>query len=127
VLGVAATLIAPQVRFIYTLWVLCSDLVYCVLFPQILLALRDRRANRPGSYAGMLVAFAIRVSAGEPLIGLPRLLPLPQDANGLDTVPIKTIAMIAGLVVMWSVSRLTAVRCPAVPLEAAVTVGGRRD
>jgi high affinity choline transporter 7 len=127
VLGVAATLIALQVKSIYTLWVLCSDLVYCVLFPQILLALRDRRANRPGSYAGMLVAFAIRVSAGEPLIGLPRLLPLPQDANGLDTVPIKTIAMIAGLVVMWSVSRLTAVRCPAVPLEAAVTVGGRRD
>ena len=29
----------------------------------------------------MLVAFAIRVSAGEPLLGLPRLLPLPQDAS----------------------------------------------
>jgi high affinity choline transporter 7 len=121
VLGVAATLIALQVKSIYTLWVLCSDLVYCVLFPQILLALWDRRANRHGSYAGMLVAFAIRVSAGEPLLGLPRLLPLPQDASGLDTVPIKTIAMISGLVVMWCVSRLTAARCPAVPLETAVT------
>ena len=120
VLGVAATLIALQVKSIYTLWVLCSDLVYCVLFPQILLALFDRRANRWGSYAGMLVAFAIRVSAGEPLLGLPRVLPLAQDANGLDTLPIKTIAMVAGLVTMWIVSRLTAARCPTVPLEIPI-------
>lgn len=117
VIGVAATLIALQVKSIYTLWVLCSDLVYCVLLPQLLLALRDRRANRWGSYAGMLTAFALRVSAGEPLLGLPRLLPVPQDPSGLDTVPIKTIAMVSGLVVMWCVSRLTAARCPAVPLE----------
>ena len=116
VVGVAAVLIALQVKSIYTLWVLCSDLVYCVLFPQLLLALFDRRANRWGSYAGMSVAFAIRVSAGEPLLGLPRLLPLPQDAHGLDTLPIKTIAMVSGLVTMWAVSRLTAARCPAVRL-----------
>jgi high affinity choline transporter 7 len=34
VVGVAATLIALHVRSVYTLWVLCSDLVYCMLFPQ---------------------------------------------------------------------------------------------
>jgi high affinity choline transporter 7 len=118
VVGVAAVLIALQVKSIYTLWVLCSDLVYCVLFPQLVLALFDRRANRWGSYAGMSVAFAIRVSAGEPLLGLPRLLPVPQDGSGLDTWPIKTTAMVAGLAVMWVVSRLTAARCPAVPPDA---------
>jgi high affinity choline transporter 7 len=119
VAGTAATLIALRVNSIYTLWVLCSDLVYCVLFPQILLALWDPQANRWGSFAGMFVAFSIRVSAGEPLLGLPRRLLLPQDAAGLDTVPIKTTAMLAGLAAMWAVSRLTADRCPPVALAAA--------
>ena len=52
VVGTAATLMALHVRSIYTLWVLCSDLVYCILFPQLLLALKDRRANRWGSVRG---------------------------------------------------------------------------
>ncbi len=85
VAGISATLIALQVKSIYMLWVLCSDLVYCVLFPQLVLALWDVRANRWGSYAGMAVAFGLRVAAGEPFLGLPRLLPLPLDAAGLDT------------------------------------------
>jgi high affinity choline transporter 7 len=118
VAGTAATLIALQVDSIYTLWVLCSDLVYCVLFPQIVLALWDPKANRWGSFAGMAVAFSIRVAAGEPLLGLPRLLPLPRDAAGLDTVPIKTIAMLAGLTTMWALSRMTQTGCPPVALDA---------
>jgi high affinity choline transporter 7 len=65
----------------------------------------------------MGVAAALRGAAGEPLLGLPRLLPLPVDAAGLDTVPIKTVAMLAGLVTMWAVSRATQDRCPAVPLD----------
>jgi high affinity choline transporter 7 len=82
VVGVAATLIALHVRSVYTLWVLCSDLVYCMLFPQLVLALFDRRANRWGSYAGMSVAFVLRLAIGEPLLGLPRLLPIATDAAG---------------------------------------------
>jgi high affinity choline transporter 7 len=108
VAGVAATLMALHVRSIYTLWVLCSDLVYCVLFPQLVLALYDTRANRLGSYAGMLTSFAIRMAAGEPLLGLPQLFPLPADAAGLPTVPIKTIAMLAGMLAIWGVSRIPA-------------------
>ena len=116
VVGVAATLMAVHVHSIYTLWVLCSDFVYCVLFPQLLLALYDPRANRWGSYAGMVVSATIRVATGEPLLGLPRLLPLPLDASALPTVSIKTIAMLAGLASMWVVSRATARRCPPVRL-----------
>ncbi len=52
VVGTAATLMALHVQSIYTLWVLCSDLVYCILFPQLLLALKDRRANRLGLVRG---------------------------------------------------------------------------
>jgi high affinity choline transporter 7 len=120
VVGTAATLMALHVRSIYALWVLCSDLVYCILFPQLLLALNDRRANRYGSYAGMAVSFAVRIGAGEPLLGLPMLLPLPVDTSGATTIPIKTIAMLAGLATMWIVSRVTADRCSSVPLRILV-------
>ena len=68
----------------------------------------------------MAVSFAVRIGAGEPLLGLPMLLPLPVDAAGATTVPIKTIAMLAGLVTMWSVSRLTADRCAPVELRILV-------
>jgi solute carrier family 5 (high affinity choline transporter), member 7 len=127
VAGVGATLMALHVHSIYALWVLCSDLVYCVLFPQLLLVLYDRRANRWGSYAGMLVAFTIRLAAGEPLLGLPGVLPLPVDAGGVPTVPIKTIAMLAGLASRWAASRITGRRCPPIALgtPAPETAGSR--
>ena len=117
VVGVAATLMALRVRSVYALWVLCSDLVYCVLFPQLALALFDQRANRWGSYAGMAVAVVLRVGAGEPLLGLPRFWPIPAYAAGVAALPFKTLTMLAGLLTMWTVSRATAARCPAVPLS----------
>ncbi|MGH8246017.1 MAG: sodium:solute symporter family protein, partial [Gammaproteobacteria bacterium] len=45
VIGVAATLIALNVRSVYALWYLCADLVYCILFPQLTTALFFKRAN----------------------------------------------------------------------------------
>ena len=112
VVGTAATLMAMHVQSIYTLWVLCSDLVYCILFPQLLLALYDRRANRWGSYAGMAVSSAIRAGAGEPLLGLPCCCRCRWMRRSGSTIPIKSIAMLAGLASMWLVSRLSARQCP---------------
>jgi high affinity choline transporter 7 len=51
------------------------------------------------------------------MLGLPMLLPLPVDASGAITIPIKSIAMVAGLVSMWVVSRATQSACPPIPLE----------
>ncbi len=124
VVGVAATLMAIRVRSVYSFWVLCSDLVYCILFPQLVLALWDPRANRWGSYAGMGVAFLLRLGAGEPLLGLPRLLPLPTDSAGALTIPFKTIVMLVSLVTIWTVSRLTGAACPP---RALVTHQPSRD
>lgn len=123
VVGVAATLMAIRVRSVYSFWVLCSDLVYCILFPQLVLALWDPRANRWGSYAGMALAFLLRLGAGEPLLGLPRLLPLPTDASGVPTLPFKTIVMLTGLATIWVVSRMTGRSCAPRPLRPHEAVG----
>jgi len=119
IVGTAATLIALRVQSVYALWFLCSDLVYCILFPQLTTALFDRKANRYGSIAGLTVSFVLRFGGGEPVLGIPRLLPYPMiDASsGAVLFPFRTTAMLAGLLTIVVVSRLTQSLCPTRPLS----------
>ena len=122
IVGIAATLIALRVQSVYALWFLCSDLVYCILFPQLVTALFDKKANRYGSIAGLIVSFALRFGAGEPILGLQRILPYPMvdPASGAVLFPFRTVAMLAGLITIVIVSRLTQRQCPPTRLESTV-------
>jgi high affinity choline transporter 7 len=131
IVGTAATLIALQVQSVYALWFLCSDFVYCILFPQLTTALFDRKANKYGSIAGLVVSFVLRFGGGEPLLGIPRVLPYPMidPASGAVFFPFRTAAMLAGLTTIVVASRLTQNRCPALPLTSATEeeLGGNED
>jgi len=115
--GALATLIALQVQSIYTLWILCSDFVYCLLFPALVTALFDKRANFYGALSGFVIAFILRFGGGEPSLGLPTILPYPiLDATsefGQDGIriavlfPFRTFAMLCGLMSIILISRLT--------------------
>ncbi len=98
--GGAALLLALKVKSVYGLWFLCSDFVYCLLFPQLVCALFDPRANRNGSMAAFAVSFVLRIGAGDATLGLPQWLPYPEG------FPVKTVAMLAGLLVLPVVSRI---------------------
>lgn len=100
VLGAAATLIALHVKSIYTLWFLSADLVYVLLFPQLLVVLYVHRVNRWGVLAGLAVGFLLRLAGGEASLGIPALLNYAED------FPFKTAAMLAGLATTLLVSRL---------------------
>ena len=118
IVGCTATLIALNTRSVYSLWFLSSDFVYCILFPQLVCALYDRRANWIGASAGYIVAFTLRLGAGEPLLGLTPFISYAEDVStGLVWFPFRTFAMLAGLFTIIGVSRLTRGRCPAVQLE----------
>jgi high affinity choline transporter 7 len=127
IVGTAATLIALQVQSVYALWFLCSDFVYCILFPQLTTALFDKKANKYGSVAGLVVSFVLRFGGGEPLLGIPRILPYPMIDPGSGAVlfPFRSTAMLAGLLAIVVVSRLTQARCPARSLDWDPT--GNRD
>lgn len=101
IVGVAATLIALNVTSVYKLWVLCSDFVYCLLFPALVCALFDTKANGKGALAGFLVALVLRFGGGDDSLGIPALLPYPDDFM------FRTLAMGCGLVTIMVVSRLT--------------------
>ena len=101
-LGAAATVLALKVQSVQALWFFTSDLVFVLLFPQLLSAIYDKRANRTGSIAAFAVSLVLRVGGGEPLLGIPATIPYPP------TVPFRTVAALAGLVVLPIVSRATA-------------------
>jgi high affinity choline transporter 7 len=101
-LGVGSTLLALRVQSVIELWTLCSDLVFVLLFPQLVMALFDPRANRLGSMAAFAASLGIRLGAGDTTFGIPAVLP------EADLFPYKTIAMLIGLVLLPTVSRLTA-------------------
>ena len=99
IVGVAATLIAFNVGSVYELWFLCSDFVYCLLFPALVCALFDPKANSYGALAGLLIAAFLRFGGGDSTLGLPSYLPYPND------FPFRTLAMLSGLVAIIVVSR----------------------
>ena len=112
--GALATVLALEVQSVQALWFFTSDLVFVLLFPQLLFALFDRRANLWGSVAAFTVSLVLRVGGGEPLLGIPPLVHYPE------ALPFRTIAAAAGLVLLPVVSRATARWDAARPLHEAV-------
>lgn len=109
-LGVGAVWMALEVQSVQALWFFTSDLVFVLLFPQLVSALFDPKANLAGSIAAFTVSLILRLGGGEPLFGIPALIAYP------DWVPFKTVAASAGMILLPLVSRLTAGLAPPRPL-----------
>jgi high affinity choline transporter 7 len=131
-LGAGAAVMALEIRSVQELWFFTSDLVFVLLFPQLLYALFDSKVNLPGSVAAFAVSFLLRLGGGEPLLGLPPLVRYPEllagllpgdpahwydPASGRMLFPFKLMAAAAGLVLLPVVSRLTARWSPPRPLR----------
>jgi len=110
-LGVLATILALKVQSVQALWFFTSDLVFVLLFPQLVAALFDPKANRSGSIAAFVVSLILRSGGGEPLLGLPAFIAYP------DAWPVKTVAAVAGFVLLPLVSRATVAWDPPAPLR----------
>jgi high affinity choline transporter 7 len=110
-LGALATILALKVQSVQALWFFTSDLVFVLLFPQLVSALFDPKANRTGSIAAFTVSLILRSGGGEPLLGLPAFIAYP------DGWPVKTVAAVAGFVLLPLVSRATLAWDPPAPLR----------
>lgn len=132
IFGAVATVLALKVQSVQALWFFTSDLVFVLLFPQLLFALFDRKANRAGSIAAFAVALVLRLGGGEPLLGIPSFIPYPEICAGLlpgtpsdwydaqtgaMLFPFKTVAALSGMILLPLVSRATARWEPARPLR----------
>lgn len=131
-LGVGATVMALNVQSVQELWFFSSDLIFVLLFPQLLYALFDPKVNRIGSIVAFSVSLILRLGGGEPLLGLPRFISYPElldgwipgavekwydPRTGAMLFPFKTLAAAVGLLLLPIVSRFTVQWDPPRPLR----------
>jgi len=84
---------------------MCSDLVYVILFPQLLMVVHFKHhCNTYGSLSAYIVAFFVRLTGGEPMLGLPPMIYYPGWDGERQLFPFRTMAMITSLVTLVGVS-----------------------
>ncbi|CAF3234006.1 unnamed protein product [Rotaria socialis] len=89
--GIGAAGIGILVSSIYVLWYLCSDLVYVILFPQLLCVVYVPNSNTYGSLAAYITGFLFRFLIGESSLGIPKFI------NFGPYIPPKTLCMLISL------------------------------
>ncbi|XP_034048358.1 high-affinity choline transporter 1-like [Thalassophryne amazonica] len=77
VFGGLATVMALVTGTVYGLWYLSSDLVYVIIFPQLLSVLFVKGTNTYGSVAGYGFGLVLRIGGGEPYLQLPPFIYYP--------------------------------------------------
>lgn len=108
--GASATTMALLAKSIYGLWYLSSDLVYIIIFPQLLSVLFIKGTNTYGAIVGYIFGLFFRITGGEPYLNLPPLIYYPGwywDGEAYNQrFPFKTMAMLISFVVNIGVSYL---------------------
>ena len=121
VLGACAVIMSLKVQSVQALWFFTSDLVFVLLFPQLVCALYDSKVNRIGSIVAFCISLVLRLGGGEPLLGIGHFIPYPEmwsalsggDAQqwygdgGVMLFPFKTLAAGVGMILLPVVSRLS--------------------
>ncbi|KAG7467149.1 hypothetical protein MATL_G00150300 [Megalops atlanticus] len=109
VFGALAMAMALLTGTVYGLWYLSSDLVYVIIFPQLISVLFVKGTNTYGSVAGYIFGLLLRIGGGEPYLKLPPFIYYPgwtQEKKVhqltkkveyfiLQKFPFKTVSMLA--------------------------------
>lgn len=109
--GILATCLAIWIPSVYYLWLMSSDLVYCVLFPQLLMVVYcSHYCNAYGAYVGYIVIFILRVLSGGFYPEQKSLLYWFEDKLKTQAeikFPFKTFLMLCHLLIIPFISIIT--------------------
>uniref|UniRef100_A0A1B6BYQ9 High-affinity choline transporter 1 n=1 Tax=Clastoptera arizonana TaxID=38151 RepID=A0A1B6BYQ9_9HEMI len=100
VISYSAAAVALTARSIYYLAYLCSDLVYVIMFPQLLLVVHwSNGVTKYGCLVSYAVGLILRIVGGEPGLGIPTLIhyPMYDDVTETQKFPFRTFAMCGAL------------------------------
>lgn len=110
--GLLAALLAMATNSVHLLWILSADVMYSMMIPQVVcIFFLSQHVNEYGACFSCVLALLLRALIGEPLIGLPDLLPLPwdkiqEDGQRQRLFPFRTAIMLIAIVALLAVSRL---------------------
>ena len=110
IVGAIATYMALTVHSIYGLWYLSSDLVYVILFPQLVCVVHFKHhCNTYGSLAGFIVGLFLRAGGGEDILHLPPIIKYPfyDEESGGQLFPFRTFAMLSSFTTLLAVTKLS--------------------
>lgn len=105
---------------VYGLWYLSSDLVYVIIFPQLISVLFVKGTNTYGSVAAYLFGMLLRIGGGEPYLRMPPFIYYPgwtteqrihhmtgeMEDVVVQKFPFKTVSMLASFLGNVAVSYL---------------------
>ncbi|XP_078259223.1 high-affinity choline transporter 1-like [Rhinoraja longicauda] len=101
---------------VYGMWYLSSDLIFVLLFPQLLAVLFIKGCNSYGCVSGYIFGLLLRVGGGEPYLRLEPFIcyagcyldiQFPGGPIYVQRFPFKTLSMLSSLLMNLSVSYLT--------------------
>ena len=106
VIAVIAATIGIMVNSVYVLSILSSDLVYVIVFPQLLCCIHISFTNTYGSVAGFIIGLILRFTAGESLLDFKPVIEYPwyDKENGAQYFPYRTFSMLISLATVILVS-----------------------
>ncbi|XP_065298742.1 high-affinity choline transporter 1-like isoform X1 [Dermacentor albipictus] len=97
-IGSWATYLALSVNSVFELWFLCSDIVYVLLFPQLICVLYFEDSNTYGAVLAFFVSVVFRGLCGEPSMNVPVTIRLPMYDEELgQQFPFRLTCMLLGL------------------------------
>ncbi|XP_035693272.1 high-affinity choline transporter 1-like [Branchiostoma floridae] len=109
VVAALASVLAITVKSVYGLFVLCSDLVFVVIFPQLVSVVYLKFTNTYGSLCGYVIGLVLRLGGGEDLLYIPAFIKYPfyDETTGKQLFPFRTLDMICSFLTIILVSHVT--------------------
>ncbi|XP_061630155.1 high-affinity choline transporter 1-like [Phyllopteryx taeniolatus] len=108
--GLAGTGLAFNRSSIIALWVLATDLLYCIIAPQLVCVVHLRSANCYGAISGYVIGLLLRGLSGEPALGITPVLLYPgwREEDGVITqyFPFRTLIVLISLATIIAMSWL---------------------
>jgi len=106
IVGAIATVIGLTVKTIYGLSILCSDLIYVILFPQLICVLYFRYSNGYGAVVSFTIGMILRLLGGENMLGMGAVIkyPMYDEVNKVQKFPFRTLSMLITIFILIFVS-----------------------
>jgi high affinity choline transporter 7 len=104
--GALATAMGITITTIYGLWYLCADLVFVILFPQLVSVVYLNGSNTYGALSGYITGIFFRFAGGEALIHMPPLIKYPwfKEETNEQLFPFRVLSMSISFLTIVAVS-----------------------